>query len=49
MGNLLRPEALLPHMAAKNHTVGIDHVTVVPKPAASTDEPAEDEADDDED
>jgi hypothetical protein len=48
MGNLLSAEAVPPHMAAKNHSVGIDHVTVVPKPAASTDEPGEDEADDDE-
>ena len=45
MGNLLSPEALPPHMAAKNHSVGIDHVTVVPKPAtpADEDEDAEDD------
>ncbi|SFP63831.1 hypothetical protein SAMN05216277_105219 [Halolamina pelagica] len=32
-------------MAAKNPSVGIDHVTVVPEPAASPGESDEDEAD----
>ena len=36
-------------MATKNHSVGIDHVTVVPQPAAPSDADgsrAEDDADD---
>jgi len=46
MGNLLGGRADGSHMAAKNHSVGIDHVTVVPAPAAPSDESTEDDADD---
>ena len=34
MGNLLSARGHRTAMAAKNHSVGIDHVTVVPEPAA---------------
>ena len=44
MGNLLSGEAHLSTMATKQHSVGIDHVTVVPGPAAPADE--EEERDD---
>lgn len=50
MGNLLSGRIVSWNMATRNHSVGIDHVTVVPKPAAPTDEPAaEDDDDADED
>ena len=45
MGNLLRVRALPSGMAAKNHSVGIDHVTVVPD--SSTPSIADDGADED--
>lgn len=51
MGNLLRAETLIQGMATKNHSVGIDHVTVVPEPAArmdADDSQAEDDDADDE-
>ena len=38
MGNHLSGEARTSHMATKQHSVGIDHVTVVPEPAARADE-----------
>ncbi|GAB7013823.1 hypothetical protein JCM18549_20940 [Halolamina salina] len=43
MGNLLRPEADPTDMATKQHSVGIDHVTVVPEPAATADDDGDDE------
>jgi len=46
MGNLLSGEPVPWNMATKNHSVGIDHVTVVPEPAArmdADDSPAEDD------
>lgn len=48
MGNVLSVTPLLSHMATRNHSVGINHVTVVPKSpatptdAAESDEPADD-------
>jgi len=44
MGNLLSGETLPWNMATKQHSVGIDHVTVVPGPAAPADEDEERDA-----
>ncbi len=44
MGNLLSGRTDRTNMAAKNPSVGIDHVTVVPEPAVPSDD-AEAESD----
>ncbi len=43
MGNLLSGGARTSSMATKQHSVGIDHVTVVPEPAATADDDGDDE------
>ncbi len=42
MGNLLGGETHTSTMATRQHSVGIDHVTVVPKPATPAEETADD-------